>query len=473
MRGAATAASRAARGRGLLLTLAFALALSALACLVPAQRAWADLTVYVGYAGGPYYEKKTYTEAELWALSDGTIYEYSGVDAGGALRKGFGVGVTMYNLFTSAGIDPDSMWRFYFSTEDNYITDDGGAGTEAWYYNNLARTPRYYYPDLINYFDFDTGMIESEEALDLIEQTRESTPTILALESSYEKVFSVDDEAWTDLSGIDRRESGYRLLYGQTAPDVSNSRTSAHSIKAVTCILGGNEGTNIPEVDLGIDDGHLEMEVGESYTFFPTLKSEDSTVSNNGIHDVMWWSSDETIATVKRNDDGSVTITIVGEGEVSIGYSFGNSPYEAYRTTGQFGMSGTGSGDGTGDGEGDGDADEGDSSHSGEGADDSITLSKGTEMFSASMEASAEGGSGPEAEAAEVGTGDAAAEEMLEITATRSVYELDMPFDEAEVVDDRPAWEYALLAGSCLAVGGVRRRMQFERAKDPFMTKRA
>lgn len=246
--------------------------------------------------------------------------------------------------------------------------------------------------------------------------TARSTPptpgsSILALESSYEKVFSADDEAWTDLSGIDRRESGYRLLYGQTAPNVSNSRTSVHSIQAVTCILGGSEGTNIPEVDLGIDDGHLEMEVGDSYTFFPTLKSEDSTVSDNGIHDVTWWSSDETIATVKKNDDGSVTITIVGEGEVSIGYSFGNSPYEAYRTTGQFGMSGT-------------------------------------------------------------GTGDAAAEEMLEITATRSVYELDMPFEEAEVVDDRPAWEYALLAGSCLAVGGVRRRMQFERAKDPFVTER-
>lgn len=466
------AALSSARRRGVFLALAFALLLSVLACLVPTQRAWADLTVYVGYAGGPYYEKKTYTEAELWALSDGTIYEYSGVDAGGALRKGFGVGVTMYNLFTNAGIDPDSMWRFFFSTEDNYIVDDGGAGTDAWYYSNLEYTPRYYYPDLVNYFNFDTGEIESEEAMGLIEQTRERTPTILALESSYGKVFSVDDETWTDLSDIDRRDSGYRLLYGQTAPNVSNSRTSAHSIKAVTCILGGNEGTNLPEVDLGIDDGHLEMEVGESYTFFPTLKSEDPTVSKNGIHDVTWRSSDETVATVRQNDDGSVTITIVGEGEVSIGYSFGNSPYDAYRTSGQFGMSGTGSGNGEGSGEGGGDSDEGDSSHSGEGAAGNITLSEGAEMFSASMEASAEGGGGPEVEAAEAGAGDAAVEEMLEITATRSVYELDMPFEDTEVVDDRPAWEYALLAGSCLAVGGVRRRMQFERAKDPFMTER-
>lgn len=458
------------RRRVLLPALALVLLLSVLACLVPTQRAWADLTVYVGYSGGPYYEKKTYTEAELWALSDGIIYEYSGADAGGALRKGFGVGVTLYDLFTNAGIEPDSMWRFYFSTEDSYIEDDGGTGTDAWYYSNLENTPRYYYPDLINYFNFEAGEIESEEAMEFIEQTRERTPSILALESSYEKVFSVDDEAWTDLSNIDRRDSGYRLLYGQTAPNVSNSRTSAHSIQAVTCILGGNEGTNLPAVDLGVDDGSLEMEVGESITLSPTLKSEDSTVSANGIRDVTWWSSDETVATVRKNDDGSITITIVGEGTVSIGYSYGNSPYEAYRTTGNFGLSGTGSGSGAGDGDGDGDDEDGDDPRSGDGAAESIALSKGTEMFSATMESSSEGGGGAQVDAAEAGEEGASPEEMLEITATRSVYELDMPFEDAEVVDERSAWEYALLAGSCLAVGGVRRRMQFERAKDPFVT---
>lgn len=465
-------AARPAGWRTALLTLVLSLAAVAVVCLMPAQRAWADLTVYVGYAGGPYYEKKTYTEAELWALSDGVIYEYSSIDSGGALRKGFGVGVTLTSLFTNAGIDPNSMWRFYFSTSDNYIEDDGGSGTDAWYFSNLESTPRYYYPDLISYFDFATGSIESQEAMSLMEQTREHTPSILALESSYEKVFSADDEAWTDLSSIDRRDSGYRLMYGQTAPNVSNMRTSAHSIQAVTCILGGNEGVNIPEVDLGTSADRLEMKVGESITLTPSLRSEDSTVSEMGVHDISWSTSDPEVATVVQNEDGSITITIVGEGTVSIGYSFGNSPYEAYQTKGSFGMSGTG-GDGSGEGEDDGGGNGGDDDQSGDGVDDNITLNPGTQMFEASVSGESAGSEVAEqaAQAEDAGSGseggdEVLAEEMLEITATADVETYKLEFEDPEVEDQQPAWVYAVMAGSCLAVGSARRRSQFERAKD-------
>lgn len=453
--------------RAFLLALAAALLVSIAVCLVPAQRAYADLAVYVGYAGGPYYEKKTYTDAELWGLSDGVIYEYSSIDGGGSLRKGFGVGVGLYELFTNAGLQPSDVWRFYFSTSDNYVEDDGGEGVGAWYYNNLQSTPRYYYPDLVNYFDFNTGEIQSVEAMSLLEQTRVSTPAILALESSYKKVFSADDPDWDDFSEMDDT-AGYRLLYGQIAPNVSNSATSAHSIVALTCILGGNDGTELPEVEIDIDEqlanlvqgGQLEMKVGDEVTLFPELKSDDSTVSVEGIRDVTWYSSDPNVAQVTKNADGSITIRIVGEGTVSMGWSYGNSPYSQFVSGGSFGVSGSGGSEGSGD------DDSGDDAFSSAGEAESITLDAGVSMHSASI--SSESAGGAEAAIAEgAGTEGGEVSEMLQITATQSVYEL--AFDEEPVEDSNPGWVYALAAGSFMAVGGVRRRREFERAKDPYL----
>ena len=474
----AACANASARGlatlRAGLAVLAVALLLSAAACLCAPQRAWADFTVYVGYAGGPYYEKATFTDAQLAAMADTSIYQYSsisGVDSQGAgfLSKGYGAGVHLYDLFTAAGVDPATVWRFYFSTEDSYVVDDGGTGYDAWYYNNLVGTTRYYYPDLPRYFNFDTGQIQNQDAMDLLEQTRVETPTILAIKSSFVKISSADDSKWTNQAFMSR-DAGYRLLYGQTAPNVSNSRASAHGIVSMTCILGGNEGVNIPEVDMNVEADQLDMKVGESITLFPTLNAEDETVSQMGIHDVTWTTSDPEIATVKKNDDGSITITIVGEGVVSIGYTFGNSPYEAFLSTGSFGVSGTGSG---GDGEGDGGGDEeGDDDASSNGFADSIALSAGTEMFAASVDASSAGETGSSSAGGDPASADStgetvAAEEMLQITATADAYKLE--FEELEVEDEAPAWMYAVAAGSCLAVGGVRRKRQFERAKDHVM----
>ena len=123
--------------------------------LAAPANAWADFTVYVGYSGGPYYEKIRYSDSEMRAMSDAKLYEYTAFDSMPALRKGFAYGVRIESLFSNAGISSSELKRFYFSTQDGYIADDGVEGYGAWTYSALVGTTRYYFPNLINTYDFE------------------------------------------------------------------------------------------------------------------------------------------------------------------------------------------------------------------------------------------------------------------------------------------------------------------------------
>lgn len=441
---------------------ALALGAAALACalalgLAHADEARADLSVYVGYAGGPYYLKDTITDVELWAMSDGAVHEYSSFDSAYYLRKGFGRGPALSDVFQAAGVDPSAMWRFYFSTGDSYIVDDGGYGNEAWYYGELCGTTRYYFPDYPSHVDFELrGTVYDADEL---WGTAQATPTIIALESSFYRIEGADDPYWGD-SSLMTGDLGYRVMFGQTGPTDGNARNSAQMVRSITCIIGGNDGSDLPEIvvdtsGLPVDEnGNLVAEVGDSFTIMPGLSASDPLVSQMGVADIDWRSADEGVATVTKNADGSVTVTIVGEGAVSIGASYGDSPYEQFRAGATVGFSsGGGAGDGSGSGGEDDEEDEG-----------GVTLGEGAEM--SELETSGDAG-----EAAPEPAGPVSAEQSVEAAGVMS-YKLDLGIEAA---DERtlPEVPWLLWAGLGVFAGaGGLRVARFESDKDRNAAKR-
>jgi hypothetical protein len=298
------------------------------------ERAFADdLTVYVGYPGGPYYEKARYTDAQMTAMGDGVLYEYSTFDDGAFLRKGFGKGPRLETVFTNAGVNPWAVWRFYFDTADNYIDDDGGYGEGAWYYSELAG-PKYYFPAYPQWYDFRGGAI-SDEGVDALWASAREVPTIIATTSSFRRVDGPDDEDWN--SQTLRSDQGNRLLFGQAGPLTADARFAAHSVRSVTCIMSG-----IPTITFDVPS--IEGRVGQEFTVTPHISAGDPLVETLGIYDIHWESSDESVATVVKNANGTITVRIVGEGSVSIDARFGESPYAEFVARAGFGVAGTGSG---------------------------------------------------------------------------------------------------------------------------------
>ena len=460
------------------LALACALVAIAALCALPAP-AWADFTVYVGYSGGPYYEKARYSDAQMSAMADTTLYQYTSFDSMPSLRKGFAYGVRLESLFSNASVSIGELKRFYFSTEDGYIADDGVEGYGAWYYGQLVGTPRYYFPNLINTYDFEDQALEDYDAA---WEGAEQVPSVLAVSSSFSRVSSQTDAAWTSTAYM---TGGYRLLFGQTDPAVGDARAYASVIKSMTCIF---DGTPTISFDSSTQDQSFEAKVGDTITIkAPTITAADSLIEEYGKYDINWSVSDVGVADFVRDEDGNVIIDkdgnvqlkIVGEGEVSISASYGNSPSSEYRTTASLSGKGTGSGSGDGEGSGDDDDDSGEgggssggqssgsesSSGIGESDDDyeASVIEAGTSASEATVsQASAESISGAEA----AGASGSGGQQAWKVTATGS---------QDAMVDD-------LLFGSPMAVaiaifglfvcGFIGRVILTERQKDPYVDER-
>jgi hypothetical protein len=467
--------------------VAFCLAVLIL-CAAPAA-AWADLTVYVGYAGGPYYEKATFTDAELEQMADSTVYEYTSFDAANYLRKGFAQGVKLESIFLKAGVDPWSLWRFFFGTTDSYITDDGGYGTngEAWYYSTLAGSTRYYYPDYLEYANFENGRAQVDsEFYSALQSTAVAVPTILALRSSFQRVTETDSAAW--VSQTLSTSAGLRLMFGESSPCTGGARDIAQQVRSITCILGGSNGTDLPTVDFG----DLDMSgaaVGDTFTFTPSIVgAQDELIAQLGPADINWKVVDAStgadvtgVLDVTKNADGTVTIKVLSAGNVRLVASFGNSDYTEFVSSASQGFSGGKGDDGTGgggtgagtnnDGEGgasvgavDGNQDDGGgSSTGGEGEQtEPVALEAGTQMQQVEVGAAAPAATSATESSLKVIT-DAAGGTGADGLA---IYQLMAGQSDMDVtVHDTPVAIFWLLA-ALLVLGFLRRLVLFELAKD-------
>lgn len=116
------------------------------------------LTINVGYLGGPYYQKKVFTVDELSSLGlVSAVYSY--IDNMPAVCLDYAKGVPISTIMKAAGIDINSVQRFYFYTNDN----KGGYFTD-FTKKSLLDTTRYYYPNLVyRYYEQDYDPDEYDE----------------------------------------------------------------------------------------------------------------------------------------------------------------------------------------------------------------------------------------------------------------------------------------------------------------------
>lgn len=465
---------------------------------VPQGRAYpADvsdtLKVYVGYTGGPFYLKAEFTTRDIMNMAGYGMYEYSSFNARPAPAKGIALGVPITNLVEAAGVDNASMCRLFLQTTDNYGGSADGPGMALDSYLELVDRTRYYFGDLWYYWNYGDREIYDDynELWDL--ESTSAVPSIISIQSIYQTTSSTEDGERVfgthSLQGA-TSQKGFRLFMGQSSPNEYNAYANTYAIEEIYCIIGGRNGTDLPEIVL--DQTAFEGSVGESVTVTPRLKSQDATVDAEGIKNINWYSEDESVAVVTRNDDGSITITFVGEGVTTIYAEYGDSQYGSFVSGASFGLSGGGGGFGEGHGNGSG---SGSGDASGDGLDDflesmaggaaegfgngngksgSVVLSAGTQLFSASLastgdgaDADAGGGGGEDS-----GDGTEFTSQEIEVQVKPNEYKLDFEDITEQFVQKQQEmlpWSICGTAGGTfLGVGAIASVFRFNREKDPY-----
>lgn len=303
--------------------LCVAVVLAGLFTMVAPHKAYADFTVSTGYEGGPFYTKQVFSDADMRAMSDGKTYQYSTVDKNYSLRKGFGKGVYLDVLFNTAGVT-GALSGFNLKTDDSYAPS-----SSMWSYANLIQTPRFYYPGFAQYYDFDNGYWPTEW-IETIESQAVQVPTIIAYESSFQRVDSPDDPTW-DNKALMTTSDGYRMMFGESTLGELEAGGFAHGAYELQCILAGAPTITFTGDAVHADENgglYISGEVGSTVNLVPVINASDATVAQQGVHDVTW-----TVEGTEANgnavqvpwtqrDDGSIDVQIVSEGTLMVRASF-------------------------------------------------------------------------------------------------------------------------------------------------------
>ena len=246
------------------------------------------LTIKVGYYGGPYYEKKVYSLADLEAMSQ---YQqaYTYIDAMPAVVIDSAVGVKLIDIMENAGVDVNSIQGFNF-----YCTD-----VTVGYYKSITKpflldTARYYYPNLPSHWDNETlssipGAVYGAERVE----------TMLTLSDNWKRFAVAPDFSVLDTS------TRFRLMLGQTDASTSNADMSAKWVHAIEVTLGGT-----PPSGITVDQPLEDIEVGSTLQLTATILPPDESTDRR----VLWSSNNSKAVTVNRYG----MIRVVGEGTAVI-----------------------------------------------------------------------------------------------------------------------------------------------------------
>lgn len=482
------------------------------AALMKTERADAytgGLDVYVGYSGGPYYLKSHIDHSRLMEMADriqGTnnLYPYqyvyhTGEGSDFALRKFVGCGVRMESIFNFLGYKPQDIFRFQIGTGDGYIPDDGGRGYENWTYNELVGATRYYYDGFrdIGNFSYSNGTVLNEGGLT---NSRSTVPSILALNwgsMQYDSGTTQEqlNQTWDSISV---NKTDYRLFYGQgSSPLSGNPRGSAQDVRAITIVLGGNDGTEKAEIDIEPPtdkNGNVvtELEVGQDFSLGVSMSAHDWFVAQEALKngDVQIISSNEDVLQVYFDEaTGSYRVKVVGEGTATISYRFGNGQEEYVVQGVGFSMTGKGHGngegddvgDGSGDAGGNGGADAGDQDGSADGT--GVVLGAGTTLtpinFTPKLAISEGSGEAPNAlgdaggaDAEEIPDEEIPEADPVTLEAKKQTYRLDEEEPELEEEQEPylqlpPDWQYGAGGLALLGAGAMTSAVRFRQLKDP------
>ncbi|WHH57774.1 Ig-like domain-containing protein [Petroclostridium sp. X23] len=245
------------------------------------------LTIKVGYFGGPYYTKKVYTLNDFDKLPQ-VEQAYTFIDNMPAICIDAAKGVRLSDLMEDAGIDVNSIQKFYF-----YATDIKQGWYECFDKADLLDTPRYYYPNLASHWDYDT-----QSALPEAEEGAVRVDTIMAYKDNWQRYADEPDFSTYDTS------TRFRLLLGQVDLVEHNAATSAKWVHSIEVMLGG-----MPPTKVTLDQNIVDIKVGSTFQLKAAVYPDKAT--DKGVN---WSSSDPAVATVDENG----LVTVVGPGTAVI-----------------------------------------------------------------------------------------------------------------------------------------------------------
>lgn len=248
----------------------------------------AGLTIAVGYFGGPYYTKKYFSLADMESLPQ-VRQAYTFIDNMPAVVLDSAVGVRLTDVLQAAGIDVNSVEAFHF-----YCSDV----TTSWYTSInkdfLLDTTRYYYPNLPQRWDDDTGT-----SLPGAREGAEVVDTILALKDNWRR-FATEDN-FDELTSSTR----FRLVFGQTDTETRTAPRSAKWIHTIQVMLGGTAPKGIVA-----EASVLQLEVGSRHQIQLDFGPREQTTDTR----VAWTSSEPERVHV----DSGGRISVLREGRTVI-----------------------------------------------------------------------------------------------------------------------------------------------------------
>lgn len=263
-----------------------------------------SLTINVGYYGGPYFQKKVFTADELASLGVvSAVYSY--IDSMPAVCLVYAKGVPIRTIMKAAGIDMNSIQRFYFYTNDNkegYFTD--------FRKKDLIDTTRYYYPNLVYRFyepDYESDRYDEQAAEGAI-----PVEPMMAISDNWQRHLPWKDGFSEIDYSVQRTLTRFRLMYGHVDTFTRTANKSAKWVHSIDVMLGGG-----PTVTT--DVSVLEKEVGSKYRVTATVSAAADLLAEHIRQALVWSTSDSSVATV--DDKGNVTITGEGEAVITIEYN--------------------------------------------------------------------------------------------------------------------------------------------------------
>ena len=180
--------------------------------------------ITVGYYGGEFTEKKTFTLAEMQAMAN---YKetYTYIDAMPSVVVVSASGIRLTDLLAAAGIDVNSVQVIHFTTFDGYDKKKSSVLK-----TDLIDKNRYYYPNLRSHWDTDTA----SATLGYASGAKVVEPMIAVQDNWGRK------ETGPNFSNLNNHV-GFRVLKGQTRSDIGKS-TAYQAAKYITGMevqLGG------------------------------------------------------------------------------------------------------------------------------------------------------------------------------------------------------------------------------------------
>lgn len=253
------------------------------------------LTIKVGYFGGPYYTKKIYTLNDFDKLSQ-VEQTYTFIDSISAVCIDRAKGVKLVDLIEDAGIDINSVQKFYF-----YSTDIKNGWYQCLDKSFLLDTPRYYYPNLPSYWDYETNTSLPEAVYGAVR-----VDPVIAYQDNWRRYEAASDDSYYDTS------TRFRLLLGQKDTTDHDAPLSVKWVHAIEIMLGG-----MPPEQVTLKRNLISLKVGSAFQLTATVAPDEAAEKS-----VTWTSSDTSVAAVDEN--GLVTVTGPGKAVITVSTVVGN-----------------------------------------------------------------------------------------------------------------------------------------------------